>query len=265
MKKHAKFNILVCVFAFAAVLAFYGPAWACCGDGHLNVGAGEECDPGNPPEIAAVPCADPAATCEADCTCTPLEEPGACWFTGGGAKFEPLDGMYMAQRNEKGGGPRDSFGGNVAPSCSLEPGDGGQWNHIAHSLKMHFQGWTVDEVTCGNVPEEIHEPGSESPVTPYNYIEFKGTGTLKGIKGNKADYPDMVYFFARCEDRNEPGNETASGGEDVDRYFLHVFADPDNPVESTLLLIDVDGNPETVDPITITKGNFQLHISSCDN
>jgi len=117
-------------------------------------------------------------------------------------------------------------------------------------------------VRCGNV--EGIPPGSESPVTPYNFIEFTGTGTLKGIKGNKVDY-GTVYFFGRCEDRNEPGSNGQRDGAFKDRYFLHVYADPGNPAGSTLLLVDVDHNPATVDPVTITDGNLQIHVSSCDN
>ncbi len=179
---------------------------------------------------------------------------GACWLTGGGVKFEPLLGILAAER-----GPKHSFGGNVFPGCSPTAGDGGQWNHIAHGLRLHFQGWAIDEVVCGNVSGI--PPGSTSPVTPFNYIEFRGTGTLKGIKGNPVFY-ENVTFFARAEDRNEPGNEKAAqpgGGAYIDRYFLRVNAANGD----LLLLVDGDGDPNTVDPVTITGGNLQIHISSC--
>jgi hypothetical protein len=185
-----------------------------------------------------------------------LSTPKECWLTGGGVKFEPVVDQELAEH-----GPKDTLGGVVHPSCSARPADGGNWNHIAHRLKLHFQGRSIPTVNCGNVPGI--DPGSESPVTPVNFIEFEGTGRLKGIHGNKVDY-DLVYFFARAEDRNEPGNEHASAGEDIDKYFLHVFADPGDPEGTTLLLIDVDGDPATVDPITITGGNLQMHASSCE-
>jgi hypothetical protein len=182
-------------------------------------------------------------------------EAGGCWLTGGGVKFSSITGTRLAEK-----GPKHNFGGNVFPSCSPEPGDGGQWNHISHSDvyngPWHFQGWSIDRVVCGNVEDPEVEPGSESPVTPYNFIEFEGTGTLKGIKGNKMSY-DEVRFFARAEDRNEPGSGGAKDGVDIDRYFLHVW-DPGSG--ATLLLVDDNG-----EPITITGGNLQLHISSCDN
>ncbi|MBZ5637119.1 MAG: hypothetical protein LAO51_00025 [Acidobacteriia bacterium] len=180
---------------------------------------------------------------------------GKCWLTGGGAKYEPIVGLKLATQ-----GKQYSFGGNVFPGCSPTAGDGGQWNTIDHVGNLHFQGWSVQIVACGNVPG-IPE-GSTSPATPFNYIEFQGTGTLKGISGNKIG-TIPVYFFARCEDRNEPGSNGAKDGALIDRYFLHVFTDPLNPVSSTLLLIDQDGNPATVDPVRITDGNLQLHISSC--
>jgi hypothetical protein len=179
--------------------------------------------------------------------------PQGCWLTAGGVKFSPITGTDLAEK-----GPQYSFGGNVFPGCDPDPGEGGQWNHIAHALKLHFQGWSIHTVSCGNVPGI--EPGSESPVTPFNYIEFEGTGTLKGIKGNKTDY-GAVTFFARCEDRNEPGSRGANDGVDIDRYFLRV-KDGSGIVR---LLIDLDGDPNTVDPVTITGGNLQLHISSCDD
>jgi hypothetical protein len=172
-------------------------------------------------------------------------------MTGGGAKFSTITNIGMAQK-----GPQHSFGGNVNPSCSPFPGQGGQWNHIAHKDKLHFMGTVIQVVRCGNVPR-IPE-GSESPVTPFNFIESQGTGTLKGIKGNKDDY-GIVNFFARVEDRNEPGSSGAKDGTLVDRYHLHVFDSAGN----TLLLVDGDAVAATVEPVLITHGNLQLHISSC--
>lgn len=175
-----------------------------------------------------------------------------CWLTGGGAKFSQLTGTPVAEH-----GPQHSFGGNVNPGCNTDSGEGGQWNHIAHSLKLHFQGWQIRVVRCGNVAGI--PPGSESPVTPFNFIEFEGTGTLKGIHGNKVDH-GTVQFFARAEDRNEPGSHGARDGARIDRYFLHVW----NVADPSLLLIDIDHDPSTVDPVTITDGNLQIHISSCE-
>jgi hypothetical protein len=179
-----------------------------------------------------------------------------CWLTGGGGKFCSITHSDLCTS-----GPEHSFGGNVFPSCDPDPGHGGQWNHVAHDLSLHFQGDVITEVECGNV-DGIPE-GSESPDTPVNFIEFKGTGTLKGIQGDKTDLD--VHFFARCEDRNEPGSKGANDGALVDRYFLHVFTDPSDPAGSTVLLVDVDGDPTTVDPVTITGGNMQMHASSCDD
>ena len=182
---------------------------------------------------------------------------GLCWLTGGGVKFEPLVGADLAQH-----GPKDTLGGNVHPSCSPDPGEGGQWNHVSHSTKQHFQGFVIHTVACGNVPGI--PSGSESPVTGFNYIEFQGTGRVKGIHGNKVSYPN-VYFFGRAEDHNEPGNDNAADGDDVDEYYLHVFTDLGNPIGSTVLCVDADGDCSDMNPITITGGNLQLHDSSCDN
>jgi hypothetical protein len=181
-----------------------------------------------------------------------------CWLTGGGVKFHELANGTVAR-----GGPEHSMGGNIAPSCSLKPGDGGNWNHIAHDEGLHFQGKVVTKVVCGNVGGDVPD-GSESPKTGVNFIKAWGRGTLKGIKGNKTNY-DEVHFFLYCEDLNEPGSHGAKDGELVDRYFLRVYTDLANPVDSTVLLVDVDGDKTTFDPITITGGNLQIHASSCDD
>jgi hypothetical protein len=184
------------------------------------------------------------------------EEEGECWLTAGGVKFDPIAGMNVAQHdNSNGNGPKDSVGGVVYPSCDPDPGNGGNWNHIFHKAKWHLKGTDITVVRCGNV--EGIEPGSESPVCPLNFIEFVGTGTLAGIGGNKAEC--SVHFFARAEDRNEPGNEQANpnGGAYIDRYFLQVF-----DAGTNALLLEV--SDENGDPITITGGNFQIHCSSCE-
>lgn len=209
------------------------------------------------PGVYTLVTTSPSSRCEALCThelalgdCPKPE--GRCWLTGGGAKFPSDDGH----------GPNHSWGGNVNPGCSPTAGEGGQWNHVDHDQEFHAQGRAIQVVRCGNVVGI--PPGSTSPVTPFNFIEFQGTGTFKGVAGNKIEDVGEVFFFARAEDRNEPGSNGQNDGAGKDRYFLHVFSDPTNPAGTTLLLVDEDGDPTTVDPITITDGNMQLHISGCD-
>jgi len=182
--------------------------------------------------------------------------PAACWFTGGGAKIDPLFGPAAEK------GKWISFGGNVYPGCNATSGDGGNWNHVDRLANLHFQGRTIEVTDCGNVTPPP-PPGSTSPVTPFNYIEWRGVGTLKGIQGRKFNMG--VYFSARTEDRNEPGSKDSNAGSGVDRYYLHVYSDPGDPVGSTLLLVNGDPNPANVLPIEIDHGNFQLHVSSCDD
>lgn len=188
-----------------------------------------------------------------DCDTANCPQPGRCWLTAGGPKF--------VMENWKASGPRDSWGGVVFPACSGDPSNGGQWNHVAHSLGLHFQGFDIHTVRCGNVPGI--DPGSESPVCDVNYIEFWGNGRVQGVGGNDADYPE-VFFFARCEDHDEPGNERgAQLPENVDRYFLHVYDGDGN----TILLVEDpngDGDPDTVEPMTITGGNLQMHCRPCE-
>jgi len=183
-----------------------------------------------------------------------------CWLTGGGAKFSQFTGTYLGQSNSNKASKMYNWGGNVNPGCSPTAGQGGQWNTLDALQKLHFQGFAIQVVRCGNV--DGIPAGSTSPVTPYNYIEFKGTGRVKGIQGNKADYP-LVYFFARAEDRNEPGSNGQRDGAGKDRYFLNVYTNEGDPVGSSLILIDQDSDPATVDPLIITDGNMQIHVSSC--
>jgi len=197
------------------------------------------------------------------------EVPDACWMTGGGVKFERVTGTWNAQCSNQ-GGPDDSVGGNVYPSCSAFPGNGGNWNHVGHSLKLHLLGQDQTVIRCGNVPGI--PPGTGSPVCSVNFIEWTGTGIVQGVNGGKTPKTDVSYF-GRVEDRNEPGNEKAllpDGGAKVDRYFLRVV----DGSGKVLILIDANGIDDDngngvfdegdVDPLTITGGNFQIHCTSCD-
>lgn len=184
-------------------------------------------------------------------------QPGQCWLTGGGTQYDGFTDSYLAEK-----GTKTTFGGNVHPGCSATAGAGGNWNNIDRAKKLHFHGTTIPTVSCGNVPD--YPPGSSSPKTPFNYIEYTGTGWVKGIHGNKADYP-LVYFFARAEDRNEPGSNGAKAGSNIDRYFLRVYTNQADPIGSTLIFVDNSGGGSEIDPTTITTGNLQIHVSSCDN
>jgi hypothetical protein len=100
-------------------------------------------------------------------------------------------------------------------------------------------------------------------VTPVNFIEFTGTGWVKGVAGNKADYP-LVYFWGHYEDREEPGSHGQPDPLYRDRYFLHVYTNPANPTGSTVMLVDGDTDPATMDPIAVDTGNLQMHFQPCD-
>lgn len=160
-----------------------------------------------------------------------------CWMTAGGAKFDPVSELRLASR-----GPRISFGGNVAPSCDLTPGNGGQWNHVDHGAKLHFQGFDITEVACDGVP-------TNSPAAPVNHITFRGTGRVQGIASNAvpASYAN-VCFVAEAIDWQEPATKTAP----IDQYFIRVW--DCNGTGANILML---GTSEA--PITITEGNIQIH------
>lgn len=173
-----------------------------------------------------------------NCITEPPVISGGCWLTGGGT----IGGGQ--------GQPAFSFGGVVNPGCSPTAAGGGNWNVVWHAGKLHFKGLQIEVVDCGNLAGTV--PGSTSPQTPFNYIDFQGVGTLKGIAGRKANF-GTVTFTARAVDLGEPGRN--------DRLYLRV----QNGSGQTLLLISGNpGNPADVAPITISTGNLQLHVSGCD-
>jgi hypothetical protein len=180
---------------------------------------------------------------------------GICWLTGGGVKFEPVTGTKLAEH-----GPQVTFGGNVHPACD-GAGAGGDWNHVDHDNRLHFHGTEIPDVGCGNV--DGIPSGSTSPETGFNAIEFQGTGTLKGIAGNKDDF-GTVCFAARAEDRNEPGSNGAKDGALIDRYGLVVW-DCMNTGAILLVFGDFDRTWEIPTPVPITGGNLQMHSNPCDN
>jgi len=257
-----KRSLLICALSVAMVFAVASNCPApVCGDWIIQPDRGEECDINNDAACPGQCNLDPYDDIP-DCTCPEVVEE-VCWLTGGGAKFEPLVGLKMATADKT-----ISIGGNVNPGCSAIAGDGGNWNLIDHNAKLHFQGTHIEVVECGNIPESIRPPGSSSPKTPFNYIEYQGTGTLNGIGGNKVKY-DPVCFYARAEDRSEPGTKENLGSSFIDRFWLRV----DDCAGGTLYLFGADvADPDTLcgddsfactDTIALTGGNLQIHISSC--
>jgi len=187
--------------------------------------------------------------------------PTACWMTAGGVKFEPLANEFLAEVNT-GNGPNDTWGGNVYPSCSAFPGDGGHWNHVAHRLKLHLNGQIQRVIECGNVPGT--EPGTDSPECDVNFIHWEGWGTISPINGGNTGKKVPVYYEAKVEDRAEPGNLKGAKNQpdDVDRYYLKVwFLNADQTIGAPVPGFEFGTYAA---PIQVTGGNLQLHCTSCD-
>ena len=81
------------------------------------------------------------------------------------------------------------------------------------------------------------------------------------MPAHEADYGE-VTFFARFEDRNEPGHKGPNDGALIDRYYLRVT--DSSGVVRLLINSNTSSDPADMDPAPITAGNFQIHISSCD-
>jgi hypothetical protein len=179
-----------------------------------------------------------------------------CWLTAGGVKFDANAGIRVAQGNGIGNGPRDSVGGVAYPSCSPFPSNGGQWNHVYHSLGLHLMGSHIYSVTCWD-----YDPvAASSPECLADTIQFYGEGVLKPIGSHPPiDGPIPVTFMVNARDLNEPGNESAvnsNQGAGLDTYELTVWTG--NADLDSMLKVGPEG------PITITGGNFQIHCTSCE-
>lgn len=153
-----------------------------------------------------------------------------CWFTGG----------QNIQVNREQGQPEHSGGGNIYPSCSALPGDGGQWTHTDHDQELHFQARSLTVVECGNVPEI--PPGAPSPEVSVNFIRATATGIIKGIGGNTLPESPATAILV-MEDWGEPGRN--------DKYTI---------------LATGGGAVISLNRAALENGgNFQIHQTSCDN
>lgn len=154
----------------------------------------------------------------------------ACWFTGG----------QNIRINVTRGRPEHSGGGNIYPSCSPLPGEGGQWTHTDHTQGLHFQARSLTVLECGNVAEI--PPGAPSPAVTVNFIRATATGIIKGVGGNNmAEVPATATVV--MEDWGEPGRN--------DKYTILATGGG--------AVISLDRAPLS------NGGNFQIHQTSCHN
>lgn len=200
-----------------------------------ELGVAQVCDvPGIVPNLAearGIPLAEDFEVSDDDTSNVICEtETIGCWFTGG----------QNIQVNRVQGRPEHSGGGNIYPSCSALPGDGGQWTHTDHDQELHFQARSLTVVECGNVPEI--PPGAPSPEVTVNFIRATATGIIKGIGGNTlAESPAAAILV--MEDWGEPGRN--------DKYTI---------------LATGGGAVISLNRAALENGgNFQIHQTSCDN
>ena len=184
------------------------------------------------------------------CTISCGRTTAKCWFTGGGQSTD-------------GAGNLHSYGGVVYPGCSPTAAGGGNWNDLNHNTGVHLKGLTLHVEKCDNLPAPF-PPGSSSPKTGVNYIEFNGHGYVTGLNnGNKRT---EVVFWGHYEDRHEPGNSKSQPNVDLrDRYFFVAFAG-----STPVAVISNDGSTDTTTSnalahaVIITHGNMQIHQTGCD-
>jgi hypothetical protein len=133
----------------------------------------------------------------------------------------------------------------VNPGCSPTAAGGGNWNVVDHVQNLHFKGLEIHVVGCSGPP-------TRSPKANVNTIDFVGTGTIVGIKGNPTP-KTAVCFIARAIDVSEPGAHK-------DALYLDVM---DCDTGETFLLISSNSDPTVVAPEPISTGNLQIHVSGC--
>jgi hypothetical protein len=157
-----------------------------------------------------------------------------------------FDGRGITGNSE---GPEHVFEGRVFKDCK-PGGHWGDWSDVSQQSGLRFKSSRIETVTFGELPGATahHKPLKCMPA----FVELSGTGTLKGIAGNKTDF-GPVRFFARCEDCVGTGVE--------DRYYLRVYGSGG----VTLLLVSGDeANPLVVAPVTISLGIFEVQRDECE-
>ena len=154
--------------------------------------------------------------------------PGDCWLTGGGTIGKSR------------GVAEYSFGGVVYPGCSPKAAQGGNWNVVAHSTGLHFQGQHIVVDSCSGV-------STRSPRVNVNIIDFHGTGIVSGIGGNPTA-TGAVSFVGRAVDNLESGSGS-------DLLYLRV-----TDGSGTVLQIGTSAAA----PAVISTGNLQIHTTSCN-
>jgi hypothetical protein len=136
------------------------------------------------------------------------------------------------------GRPLHGFGGSVTTDCSGAMG--GNWSDNDHSRGLQFKSTAVQTAKC------------VIPIRGPNYVEFSGTGILRGGGGNKVS-PTPVSFFAHMEDRSYFNRQP-------DLYYLRVT----DASGAVLMLVSADPeNPQNVAPVPIGSGDLKLQVTSC--
>jgi hypothetical protein len=150
------------------------------------------------------------------------------------------DGVIRSQTRNR---PDHTFAGTIFSRTSPTMVRGGEWVDVAHNLNLLFRSTQVESVRCG----DLAGAPSNRRMHKASFIEFSGTGTLKGIGNNRVKF-NPVMFTARAEDHDE----SATG---VDRYYLRVFT----PDGITRLLVSGDlSNPTNIVTVPISSGELEI-------
>ena len=165
-------------------------------------------------------------------------DPGGCRTTGGGrqaASFPPVN--FVTHGGQVGApvGNETAF----APDTKCIQGN---WQHVRHDYKSgtrgNFHAKSFDSLMCAclGCPEDPNAPviiggfcnpgmricGPEPRKAPANKIAFSGVGNYALSSGKRETR--SVLFRVDLEDRSEPGNSSAGGGQPpADRHRIRIW------------------------------------------
>jgi hypothetical protein len=108
--------------------------------------------------------------------------------------------------------------------------DSGKWDVLDVKNRLHLEAIVTDVIVCGTYT---------NGTCVYHYMDFSGSGTLKGVSGCRANY-GSVTFIARVEDGG-----SCRGC--ADRIYVRVL----DATNNTVLLVNGDTNPDNVMPVNV--------------
>ncbi len=167
----------------------------------------------------------------------PADGPGGCRTTGGGRQVASFPAVKYVTHGGQVGAPVGNETAFAPDTKCIQ----GNWQHVRHEkggTRGNFHAKSFDSLMCAclGCPEDPNAPvtiggfcnpgmrtcGPEPRKAPANKIAFSGVGDYALTAGNREKR--SVLFRVDLEDRSEPGNSSARGGQPpADRHRLRIW------------------------------------------